>query len=103
MAPMPMMPPAQACVHGASGGAAMSGGGFFPDAEIGSQTDSFDSGQQDSSDNFDDSPPDSDMDYTDVFFTPDELQQATDIGIQTGGDDSPPPVIDIRPRNNIVM
>ena len=30
-----------------------------------------------------------------------ELQQATDIGIQTGGDDSPPPVIDTRPRTNI--
>ena len=99
MAPMPMMPPAQPVQNFFFGGAAMSGGGFS-DAEIGSQIDSFDSGQQDSSDNFDDSPPDSDMDYTDVF-TPDELQQATDIGIQTGGDDSPPPVIDTRPRTNI--
>ena len=35
-----------------------------------------------SDDNIDDSPPDSDMDYTDVF-TPDELQQATDIGRAT--------------------
>ncbi len=99
MAPMPMMPPAQPVQNFFFGGAAMSGGGFS-DAEIGSQIDSFDSGQQDSSDNFDDSPPDSDMDYTDIF-KPDELQQATDIGVQTGGDDSPPPVIDTRPRTNI--
>ena len=35
-----------------------------------------------SSDNIDDSSPDSDIDYTDVF-TPDELQEATDIGRAT--------------------
>jgi len=62
------------------GGSAMSGGAFS-DAEIGEAIDSF-SGSgtgNDSDDNIDDSPPDSDIDYTDVF-TPDELQQATDIG-----------------------
>ena len=41
-----------------------------------------------SDDNIDTSSPDSDMDYTDVFSS-DELQQATDIGRQTGGDDTP--------------
>ena len=39
-------------------------------------------------DNIDTSSPDSDMDYTDVF-SPDQLQQATDIGQQTGGGDTP--------------
>lgn len=67
------------------GGSAMSGGGFS-DADIGSQIDSFDDNQQDN--NIDTSSPDSDMDYTDVFSS-DELQQATDIGQQTGGADTP--------------
>ena len=52
MAPMPMMPPAQPVQNLFMGGAAMSGGGFS-DADIGSQIDSFDSGQEDTQNNFD--------------------------------------------------
>ena len=65
------------------GGSAMSGGAFS-DAEIGEAIDSFggSGSSNDSDDNTDDSPPDDDIDYTDVF-TPDELQQATDIGRAT--------------------
>ena len=49
-------------------------------------SDTSDTNEGASSDNIDDSPPDSDMDYTDVF-TSDELQDATDIGRATSGND----------------
>jgi len=96
MAPMPMMPPAQPVQNFFMGGAAMSGGGFS-DADIGSQIDSFDSGQEDPDDNFDEGfteeeDPDRAGDY-----------QTDESGIftGTGGDDDPAPVVDTRPRTNI--
>tara|TARA_A100001391_G_scaffold205398_1_gene205685 strand:+ start:5290 stop:7926 length:2637 start_codon:yes stop_codon:yes gene_type:complete len=96
MAPMPMMPPAQPVQNFFMGGAAMSGGGFS-DADIGSQIDSFDSGQEDSGNNFDEGfteeeDPDRAGDY-----------QTDDSGIftGTGGDDSPPPVDDDIVKTNI--
>ena len=60
----------------------------FSDFEGFSDTSDPFGGDTTTDDNIDDSPPDSDMDYTDVF-SPDQLQQATDIGRQTGGDDTP--------------
>ena len=96
MTAMPIMPPVKPVQNFFFGGAAMSGGAFS-DAEIGSQIDSFDSGQQDSSDNFDEG------------FTEEEDPsragdyQTDDSGIFTGtggGDDDTPPV-DTRGRTNI--
>jgi len=49
---------------------------------IDTPSDTSDTNEGASSDNIDDSPPDSDMDYTDVFDT-DDFQQATDIGRAT--------------------
>ena len=52
MAPMPMTPSGKPVQNFFFGGSAMSGGGFS-DAEIGSQMDDFDSGDEDTSDSFD--------------------------------------------------
>jgi len=94
MAPMPMMPPAQPIKMMQEGGVA-DFGDFFD--EVTSYADDDRSDFSDSGNNFDEGfteeeDPDRAGDY-----------QTDDSGIftGTGGDDSPPPVVDTRPRTNI--
>ena len=94
MAPMPMMPPAQPVKMMQEGGVA-DFGDFFD--EVTSVADDDRSDLSDSGNNFDEGfteeeDPDRAGDY-----------QTDESGIftGTGGDDSPPPVVDTRPRTNI--
>ena len=96
MAPMPMMPPAQPVQMMQDGGfvddtVGDTSAGSFDDYDFGGSTDvSIDSGDI-AGGTFDDG--DSGISFTD--------DSAGGQDIVTGGDDSPPPVIDTRPRTNI--
>ena len=96
MAPMPMMPPAQPVQNFFMGGAAMSGGGFS-DADIGSQIDSFDSGQEDSQNNLDEGF----TEEEDPGRAGDYQTDESGVFTGTGGDDDPTQIVDTRPVTNI--
>jgi len=105
-APMTMTPSGKPVQNFFFGGSAMSGGGFS-DADIGSQIDSFDSGQEDPDDNnesFVDDDPVADIDFN-VVETPTVSESERQQNIRDAQDffDSSisAPVVDTRPRTNI--